>query len=80
MVKNVVGKTENAGYHHFLLYQQYFQNIFLVRVVNTSVLFVKGFNKSQILDSSKRKEFEDYSFKFDENGRKFFERTENTVG
>ena len=33
-----------------------------------------------ILDSSKLKEFADNSFKFDENGRKFSKREENTVG
>ena len=32
----------------------------------------------QILDSSK--EFADDNFKFDENGRKFSKRVENTVG
>ena len=29
---------------------------------------------------SKLKEFADDNFKFDENGRKFFERVENTMG
>ena len=37
-------------------------------------------NKQQILDSSKLKEFADDNFKFDENGRKFSKRVENTVG
>ena len=36
--------------------------------------------KQQTLDSSKLKEFADDSFKFDENGRKFFKRVENDVG
>ena len=35
--------------------------------------------KQQILDS-KLKGFEDDNFKFDENGRKFSKRVENTVG
>ena len=34
---------------------------------------------SQILDSSKLKEFADDNFNFDENGRKFSKRFENTV-
>ena len=38
------------------------------------------FPKRQILDSSKLKEFADANFKFDENGRKFSKRVENTVG
>ena len=38
------------------------------------------FPKRQILDSSKLKEFADDNFKFDENGRKFSEWVENTVG
>ena len=33
-----------------------------------------------ILDASKLKEFADDNFKFDENGRKFSKRVENTVG
>ena len=37
------------------------------------------FPKSQILDSSKLKEFADISFKFDENGRLLFEQVENIV-
>ena len=38
------------------------------------------FPKQQILGSSKLKGFADDNFKFDENGRKFSERVENTVG
>ena len=33
-----------------------------------------------MLDSSKLKEFADDSFKFDENGRKFYKMVENNVG
>ena len=36
------------------------------------------FPKQQILDSSKLKEFADDNFKFEENGRKFSKRVENT--
>ena len=38
------------------------------------------FPKQQILDSSKLKEFADDNSKTDENGRKFNQRVENTVG
>ena len=38
------------------------------------------FPKRQILDYSKRKAFADHSFRFNENGEKFFERVENAVG
>ena len=38
------------------------------------------FPERQIIDSSKLKKFADNDFKFDENGRKFFKRLENTVG
>ena len=38
------------------------------------------FPKRQILQSSKLKKFADDNFKFDENGGKFSERVENTVG
>ena len=37
-------------------------------------------SQTQILDPSKLKQFADDNFKFDENGRKFSERVENTVG
>ena len=36
--------------------------------------------RRQILDSSKREEFADDHFKFDENGRKLSKHVENTVG
>ena len=39
----------------------------------------KPFPKRQILDSFKLKEFADDNLKFDENGRKFSKRIENTV-
>ena len=38
------------------------------------------YTKQKILDSFKLKEFADDNFKFDENGKKFSERFENTVG
>ena len=38
------------------------------------------FPKRQILESSKLKQFADDNFTFEENGRKFFKRVENTVG
>ena len=38
------------------------------------------FHKQQILVSSNLEEFTDNNFRFDENGRKFSKRVENTVG
>ena len=38
------------------------------------------FPKRQILDASKLKEYADDNFKFDENGRKFYNWVENTMG
>ena len=38
------------------------------------------FNRRQILDSSKLKEYADDNFRFDENGRKLSKWVENTVG
>ena len=38
------------------------------------------FSKRQMLDSSNLKEFADDNFEFDENGRKFSKRVENTEG
>ena len=39
----------------------------------------KPITRRQILDSSKRKEFADDSFKFEENGRKLSKPVENTM-
>ena len=41
---------------------------------------VNSFLNDKFLDSSKLKEFAADTFKFDENGRKFLKRVENTVG
>ena len=35
LVENIVGKGENAGYQHFLLFPQCFKNDFILRVVNS---------------------------------------------
>ena len=42
--------------------------------------YVPRIPKRKILDSSKLKQFADDNYKFDENGRKFFKRVENSVG
>ena len=42
--------------------------------------FCSPFPKRQILDSSRLKELADDNIKFDENGRKFSKRIENTLG
>ena len=58
--------------------------LFLVEVTNFRVFCFLLFNTFpnlwQNLDSSKRKEFADDNFKFDEIGGKFSNRVENTVG
>ena len=41
---------------------------------------IKPCPKRQILESSKVKQFADDNFEFDENGSKFAEQVENTVG
>ena len=55
----------------------FFHNVFFVNCI------LKSFNpfpNDKILDSFKLKEFADDNFDFNENGRKFSERVENTVG
>ena len=37
-VESIVGKGENASYHHFLLFPQCFQKDFLLRVVKISIV------------------------------------------
>ena len=41
-VENIVGKGENAGYQHFLLFSQSFQKSFLLGVVKSRDRQVKG--------------------------------------
>ena len=41
-VKNIVGKGENAGFQHFLLFPQCFQTAVLPRVVKSRDRVVKG--------------------------------------
>ena len=67
-VENTVGKGEIARYEQFLLFPQCFQKTCTADTNN------------QILDSSKLKEFADDNFMFHENGRKFSNWVENTVG
>ena len=44
------------------------------------IMGLELFPKRQMLDSSKLKEFADDNFIFDENGREFSKRIDNTVG
>ena len=41
-VENIVGKGENAGYQHFLLFPQCFQKVFFLRVVKSRDCAVKS--------------------------------------
>ena len=72
-VEYIVEKGENAGYQHFLL--------FFPHTVFKSCP-CKGLNpfpndKFRLIKLS---EFPGNSFEFDENGRKFSKKVENTVG
>ena len=46
----------------------------------TEIISINPFPNDKILDWFKLKEFADDNFDFNENGRKFSERVENTVG
>ena len=39
VVENIVGKGENAGYQHFLLFPQYFQKAFICKVVKVGIVW-----------------------------------------
>ena len=97
--ENIVGKEENPGNQHFLLFQQPFllfpKQISIFKPClswNLQMLWIRislkcccltknlPFPIGQILDSSKLKEFADGNFEFDDNGKKFSQRVENTVG
>ena len=38
-VENIVGKGENAGYQHFLLFPQYFQKAFSLRSFKVGIVW-----------------------------------------
>ena len=42
MIENIVGKGENAGYQHFLLFPQCFQKPFFFNVVKSWDYVIKG--------------------------------------
>ena len=72
-LENTVGKGENAGNQHFLLFPYF----------NTYLRQNSSFNPlpdNKILERSKLKQSADDNFKFDKNSRKFSIRVENTVG
>ena len=81
-----MGEGQNAGQQLLIL----FHNVFLSNkdgnhFLNHALLVIfilrqLTLSQRQILDSSELKEFADNNFKFDENGRKFPKRLENTVG
>ena len=54
-VENIMGKGENAGYQHFLLFP---------------IMFSKGFFFKGVKSGLCGKELADNNFKFDETGRK----------
>ena len=66
-LENTVGKGENAGNQHFLLFPHCFPLYYPI-------------TRRQISDSSKMKDFAYDNLKFEENGRKLFKPVENTVG
>ena len=42
MVENIVGKGENAGDQHFLLFPQYFQKVSFSRSFNVGILWYRA--------------------------------------
>ena len=47
MMENKVGKGENAGYQHFLLFPQCFQKAFFFRIVKTQGCSIKASRKKE---------------------------------
>ena len=67
--------SHNRSFHLWLIHSSQMRSV-CAHLKFCSLLFPKWQN----LDSSKLKEFAEDNFKFDENGRKFFQWVENTVG
>ena len=80
-VENIVGKKEIARYEQFLLFPQCLQKACFPGASKGVIVWerVNPFPNDKFY-SSKRKEFADDNFKFDENDRKFFKQVENTLG
>ena len=53
-------------------------NVKKLLIIQVGILEIYMFPKLHILDCSKRKEFADDNFRFDENGRKLSKQVENT--
>ena len=50
-VENTVGKGENAGNQHFLLFQQYFSKPSSLRLLEVGIVRLKETNSNSILSS-----------------------------
>ena len=79
-----MGKGEIARYEQFLLFPQCFRKASAETRKKPGLVW-EGVNpfpfpNDKILDPSKQREFAYNNLKFDENGRKFFKRVENTAG
>ena len=72
--ENIVGKGENAGYQHFLLFSQCFQKAFF------SGLCVNSLPSGEILDWSKLKAFADDKLNVDEIMISLSDRIKKIVG
>ena len=48
-VENIVGKGENAGYQHFLLFPQCFQKTYVFMIIKSKDCFVKGWAMYKLL-------------------------------
>ena len=46
-IQNIVGKVENAGYQHFRLFPQCFQNVLLCRVVISLDCVVESYSLAE---------------------------------
>ena len=47
-VENIVGKGENAGYQHFLLFQQCFQKASLLRSLKVGIVWYRALTGSSV--------------------------------
>ena len=82
MVENIVGKGENAGYQHFLLFPQYFQKASFSSSLKVGSVWygVNPFPNDKILDQTKLKAFADDKLNVTKMIISVFDRVENIVG
>ena len=58
-VENIVGKGKNAGYQHFLLFPQFFQEAYFSGSLNVGIVWERVNTQSRLFTTLNEKPYED---------------------